>query len=175
MLIFLIGFMGSGKSFCGKKIAAALNYPFFDLDQEIEAAQKQQVSEIFSQKGEMGFRQIEAEQLRKLINNFSSADPQHNAVIACGGGTPCFHDNMQFMNQHGLTVWISPSLDTLTNRLKLEKDHRPLIANLNDAALKTYIAEKISEREVFYRQAQIIDASGDCPLHTIEKKLYNAQ
>src|SRR5436853_6290275 len=95
--VFLIGFMGSGKTFLGKQLAQLLNYEFIDLDEWIEQREKKSIAEIFSEDGEEYFRKKESQQLKLLAE-------KNNAVIATGGGTPCFHDNMKWMNDHGFTI-----------------------------------------------------------------------
>src|SRR3990167_8924111 len=110
MIIYLIGFMGSGKSSCGEKLAQELNIHFTDLDTELEKKTGLSVAELFTQKGEPWFR----EQEHSLLRQVSERDDQ---VIACGGGTPCFYDNMEFMNSHGITVYLKMSVKGLLERL----------------------------------------------------------
>jgi shikimate kinase len=174
MLIFLLGFMGSGKTHCGKEIAKHFSVPFLDLDAAIENAEKKTISELFALKGEAHFREIESAALRTLVQKNQSHTKSVDAVVSCGGGTPCFHENMPFMNQHGLTVWINPSVQTLAARLTKEQEHRPLIAGLSANELESFIIHKLRERESFYKQAILRDDSGDCPLVLIEKHLSNA-
>lgn len=149
MRIYLIGFMGSGKSTIGKKLSERMGYEFIDLDKLMEGLEKKTVAEIFSQRGEEFFRQLEADVLHSTILH-------KNAVISCGGGTPCYFDNMEWMNARGLTVYLKMQPETLYGRLKTRKEKRPLIAHLSNEQLKDYIFQKLSEREAFYLQAQLM-------------------
>ena len=173
MLIFLLGFMGSGKSFCGKRIAANFDVPFFDLDHEIESSEKKSIKELFDVKGENVFRQIESAVLIDLVNKNNINSNQVSGVIACGGGTPCYHGNVEFMNQNGLTVWLDPSIETLIKRLKPGKSHRPLIENFSDAELEAFIHSKLSERAMYYGQAKMHYEGNDCPLDQVKTFLNN--
>ncbi|UEG50190.1 shikimate kinase [Ferruginibacter lapsinanis] len=151
--IFLIGFMGTGKTHWGKIWSAAHNFSFIDLDEMIEKAEGKTVAEIFEQHGEDYFRLLETKMLRRLINK------QHT-IIACGGGTPCFHDNMEWMNKQGTTVYISSSSHDILKRVLAEQDKRPLLKKLNQAELLFFIEQKLKEREPFYSQATItLDAA----------------
>lgn len=148
MKIYLVGFMGSGKSTAGKKLAAALGFSFCDLDQLIESETGLRIKEIFSKGGEDYFREIEKEIIRKTGS-------LTNCVIACGGGTPCFHDNMRWMNNSGITVYLEMSPRQLQSRLKVSGANRPLISGLEDDALAEYINTTLAGREPFYQQAKI--------------------
>jgi shikimate kinase len=145
---FLIGFMGTGKSHWGKLWAAANKLTFVDLDELIENAEKTTIAEIFDTKGEDYFRNLEKEVLRKC-------GELENTLIACGGGTPCFYDNMQWMNDHGVTIFIRSRSVEIFDRVMEEKDKRPLLKKLNEGELLFYIEQKLKEREPFYSQAQI--------------------
>ncbi len=149
MRIFLIGFMGSGKSHVGRQLAASTGMDFVDMDAWIETTHQRSISQIFKQDGEVAFRKIERDAL------FSTAQHE-NAVIACGGGTPCFFDNMDWMNLHGITIYLQTPVSILVQRLNPEKVHRPLIKNLNDEDLQTFIRAKLAEREPFYLRASVI-------------------
>jgi shikimate kinase len=173
MLIFLLGFMGSGKSHCGKKIAVHLGVPFIDLDEEIEKAEKKSISNLFAEEGEVEFRKMEASALRAFVKKYSIDKSSVNAVVSCGGGTPCYHDNMDFMNQHGLTVWLNPAIEMLVDRLKKEQDHRPLIAGMSEDELEKFITSKLAERVSFYSKATLHINNSECSIDLIEKKLKN--
>jgi shikimate kinase len=149
MKFFLIGFMGSGKTHWGSIWAQNLNMPFFDLDKQIEEAEQKTVAVIFEKKGEAYFREKEALALR----SFAQKD---NCIIACGGGTPCFDDNMQWMNEQGTTIYLQSAAKDILQRVLEEQDKRPLIKNLNEAELLFFIQQKLKEREPFYTQAKII-------------------
>jgi shikimate kinase len=150
MNIFLIGFMGSGKSTLGSKLANIIDYNFIDLDQLIETHLCLSIDEIFSTKGERYFRDIESQLLNDLDVN--------DTVISLGGGTPCYNDNLKVINQKGLSVYLQIPTKKLLSRLIDSKSVRPLIANYkNDREL---LSEKIDdlliEREPFYLSADII-------------------
>jgi len=154
MKIFLIGFMGVGKSTLGKRLAAKLGYTFIDSDKFIEDQEEMSVSEIFEKNGEEAFRDLELLFLKSELDD--------KTVIALGGGTPCYKNNMNFINQLGISVYLDMHEALLTNRLMHAKGKRPLIeAFKNDEhKLKGFIEEKLKERRPFYDQAHIkIDAS----------------
>ncbi len=156
MLVFLIGFMGSGKTSYGKIVAEALSLPFYDLDEVIEMNAKRTVAEIFETDGEKAFREIESSALISLFH-------LENAIIATGGGAPCHHNHMEMMNRKGITIYIKQSPQQLmTNLLDTDLSIRPLIANLNKTELKSYISNKLKERESFYAKAKFeVSGSGE--------------
>lgn len=145
--IFLIGYMGSGKSTAGKKLATKLGFEFIDLDKFIESECGQTIEEIFKEKGENEFRALENNALKKLVT-------KDNVVIACGGGTPCYYGNMELMNNNGITIYLKMSAETLASRLSEAKDKRPLIENKSESELKSFITEHLEKREDIYHQAQ---------------------
>lgn len=147
--IFLIGFMGSGKTTLGRKLAARLNYPFYDLDHLLEEQAGMSITEYFSSFGETAFRLAESEVLK------TTAYPE-NAVISTGGGLPCFFDNMDWMKAKGTTLYIKLSPKTLASRLEHGKEARPLLRDKHGDELVAFIGEKLAERENFYLQAQIV-------------------
>lgn len=149
MRIFLIGFMGSGKSTMGKKLAAKLGYDFIDLDQQIEKNIGTSIGDYFASHGEAEFRKLESETLKGY------AYPQ-NAVIATGGGAPCFFDNMDWMNANGTSMYIEMPPAALAKRLEGGKEKRPLLRDLDEAGMIAFIESKLSERESFYKRATII-------------------
>ena len=146
MKIFLVGMMGSGKSYWKTRISKKYGLRGYDLDFLIEAHEEQTIIEIFETEGEAVFRQKEAAMLRWLQQS-------KNFVVATGGGTPCFLNNMEWMNQQGITIWIEEPIKVLAERLRLEKEHRPLISGLSDEALVDYLENKLKERAPFYRLA----------------------
>jgi shikimate kinase len=150
MKIFLIGFMGSGKTHWGKLLSANLKVPFFDLDAVIINAEKKSVSEIFAEKGEEYFRYKEKDVLEELVNEHDEF------IISCGGGTPCFFNTIEFMIKNGIVIWLNTSISVLKERLLKEKMSRPLVRAIDDSELKTYIIRKLSERKMYYEQAQIM-------------------
>ena len=155
MNIFLIGFMGSGKSTLGKKIASRLNYGFVDMDVEIEKEEKKSVAEIFQSQGESYFRNLE----QNWLINFSS----QKFVIATGGGAPCSKTNFEMIHKKGISIYLKSSSENLTNRLFQAKSKRPLINEFKqdkDRLLK-FVQSKLAEREVFYEKCDLIINSID--------------
>ncbi|MEO6549731.1 MAG: shikimate kinase [Ferruginibacter sp.] len=151
---FLIGFMGSGKTHWGKIWADTNQLSFIDLDAVIEKAEGSTVAGIFETKGEDYFRVKEAAALR-------SCEEMSNCLIACGGGTPCFFDNMAWMNTQGATIYLESKPLEILERVLLEKDTRPLLKKLNRAELLFFIEQKLKEREPFYKQAKLIVSSAE--------------
>lgn len=147
--IFLIGYMGSGKSTLAKTLAEKINYKHIDLDELIISDNHMSIPEIFANKGEAEFRAMENNTLKKVIE-------KDNVIIACGGGTPCYYNNMELMKNNGITVYLKMSADSLVARLSSEKANRPLISNKTDSELKTFIARQLEKREDFYQQAQYV-------------------
>ena len=148
-IIYIIGFMGSGKSTAGRKLASLLGWSFIDLDKRIEEHTSKTIPEIFSQKGEDYFRSIEAQLLRDLMTCT-------NTVISTGGGTPCHGDNMDFMNEHGLTVYLKLTPAELNSRLSQSNGERPLIKDLEKGNLLSFIEEKLAVRKKYYDRSDII-------------------
>ncbi len=149
MRIFLIGFMGSGKSTLGRRLAARLNCPFVDLDHAIEAQEGQSISEIFAERGETAFRALEHQRLLEAIERHA------DGVFSTGGGAPCYHNHMELMNRVGLTIYLRMEPAMLFSRLEKGRAHRPLIAGKSDEQLRAYIADTLSAREPCYRQARV--------------------
>jgi len=164
MKIFLIGFMGSGKTYWGRLLSQKLGLPFFDLDEQIVNAENQSINEIFESRGEEYFRLKEKEILHIITES-------HNAfIMSCGGGAPCYFNNIEYMNQAGITVWINASADTIFARLVKERSHRPLLKNLSDDELKSFIKKKFADRRIFYEQAGVsIEDENITPEKFIEK------
>lgn len=148
MRIFLTGYMASGKTTLGKAFAKACNLSFIDLDWYIEERMHLSVRDIFASRGEGGFRQLE----RNMLHEVSEFE---NVVVACGGGTPCFFDNMEIMNSRGITVFLDASQDVLFRRLKQAAANRPLVAGKSDDELRQTIAEGLERRMPFYSKAVI--------------------
>jgi shikimate kinase len=144
--IFLVGMMGSGKSYWTKKMAKWIKSAGYDLDDLIEMNEEKTISEIFSEDGEEHFRKTEA----KILRWFKE---KKKYVLATGGGTPCFLDNMAWMKKEGIVIWLDESVDILVKRLVEEKAHRPLIADLSEQDLTKFIKDKLIERHAFYSQA----------------------
>ncbi|MDR1332712.1 MAG: shikimate kinase [Tannerella sp.] len=147
--IFFIGYMGAGKTTVGKAFAAQAGLAFIDLDVFIESHHYRTVRQIFEEKGEAAFREIERRALREVAGF-------EDAVISTGGGTPCFFDNMEFMNATGTTVYLKVSVDELARRVELNKNARPILRDLSGDELRRFIARSLSERTSCYEQARII-------------------
>ncbi|MEI9956913.1 MAG: shikimate kinase [Ferruginibacter sp.] len=156
---FLIGFMGSGKTHWGRLWAAHNNLRFFDLDHVIEKEEQRTIAAIFETEGEDYFRKKETEVLQQL-------SVQENCIISCGGGTPCFNNNMEWMNEHGTTVYLSATVNDILKRVINEKDHRPIFNNVTSENLPHFIENKLKERAPFYNQAKIILPVNDIELNT---------
>jgi shikimate kinase len=139
--------MGSGKSFWAEKLSAVLNISAFDLDKEIEKSESKTVAEIFAENGEDFFRKKENEVLKNFEN-------KNNCILSTGGGTPCFYDNINWMNEQGITIWIDEPVEIIAERLQKEKAHRPLIASVHDDELKDFLANMRDKRKPFYTQAK---------------------
>lgn len=150
MRYFLIGFMGSGKSTIGHKLAQFLKIDFYDLDKYIEQETQKSIQTIFKTEGEEVFRKYEAKFLKQLISLST------NVVISTGGGTPCFNDNLNLMQKNGIIIYLKQNSKTLAKRIIKSKTNRPLISNMNENELINWIDQKIVEREPFYNQANLI-------------------
>ncbi|WP_435262624.1 shikimate kinase [Tenacibaculum sp. nBUS_03] len=149
MRIFFLGYMASGKSTIGKIVAKKYNLSFIDLDNYIENREQKTVSEIFQTKGEIYFRKKENEYLKELIKT------EENFVLSLGGGTPCYGNNMSLIGKSKNTIsfYLKASIGTITDRLKNEKEQRPLVANLKDEDFNEFVAKHLFERSYFYNQA----------------------
>lgn len=149
MKILLLGYMGSGKSTISKYLGERLNMPFMDLDDYIEAKEQLSIKEIFHSKGEIYFRKKENQYLKDLLSK------EDSFVLALGGGTPCYANNMEMiLKQDGVVaIYLQLSIPVLVERLKNQKQQRPLIASLKDDQLVEYIAKHLFERRAYYEQA----------------------
>lgn len=156
MLIFLVGFMGAGKTYWGKQWAYTNKFPFYDLDVLIENRESSTVANIFKEKGEDHFRTLETELLEAF--QFSS-----NAIIACGGGTPCFNNNMEWMNRNGITIFLKASPLEIVARLEGGVKKRPLLSGKSGETLLKFVEQKLKERAQCYEAAE----------HTFEVKHLN--
>ncbi len=145
--IILLGYMGSGKTTVGKALSAGLDMPFYDLDWYIESRMRKTVKQIFDEQGEEGFRRIEHNMLHEVAEF-------ENVIISCGGGTPCFFDNMDYINRQGETVYLKCSPEVLYNHLKMGKSVRPLLLNKTPEEVKLFIREQLAMREAYYTKAK---------------------
>ena len=146
--VFLIGYMGSGKSTVGKKLARSLGYDFIDTDTIISEMVGKEISRIFAEDGEDAFRQLEHSVLASFKDRIDT-------VIATGGGMPCFYDNMAIMKRTGITVYLQMQVESLIKRLNQAKIARPMLPNLPHDQLKLYIQHHLSKRGSFYNDAHL--------------------
>jgi len=147
MKLYLIGLLGSGKSVLGKKISQSVQLPFIDLDREIEKHEGLTISKIFSTKGQDYFRTIEAAALRK------QSEPKE-FVMATGGGTPCFHGNMSFINQTGTSIFLDTPVQEIVERLSgSQRELRPLLEDVPDDKIEQTLEKMLQNRLPFYEQA----------------------
>lgn len=151
--IIIIGYMGSGKTTVGHALSQELGLPFYDLDWYIETRMHCTVKQIFDEKGEEGFRKIE----HNLLHEVAEFE---NVIISCGGGTPCFFDNIDYINRQGETVYLKCTTDVLYKHLKMGKSVRPLLLNKTPDEVKTFIEAQLKDRAPFYEKAKhIVDVS----------------
>jgi len=145
--IVLIGYMGSGKTTVGKALAKETGLPFYDLDWYIESRMRRKVSQLFDERGEEGFRLIE----RNMLHEVAEFE---NVVISCGGGTPCFFDNMSYLNRQAQVVYLRCEPDVLQKHLLMGKGDRPLLKGKTPEELAAFIRRQLEQREPYYSQAQ---------------------
>ena len=144
--IILIGYMGAGKTTVGKALSKELGIIFYDLDWYIESRMRKTVSEIFAERGEEGFRKIEYNMLHEVAEF-------EDVIISCGGGTPCFFDNMDYLNQQGQVVYLKAEPEVLYKHLLMAKVERPLLKGKSKEELLKFIKEQLDKREPFYTKA----------------------
>ena len=160
--------MGAGKTTVGKMLARRMGLSFIDLDSYIESRHLRTVGQLFDEKGENAFRQIERNLLREVAEF-------EDVLVSTGGGTPCFYDNMEFINRCGRSVYLKVSVEELLDRLEVCKHSRPLLRNKTRDELRLFIAETLQKREPFYTQASVLfDAermSSDTDVQTIVEAL----
>ena len=145
--IILIGYMGAGKTTVGKSLAKELGVPFYDLDWYIESRMRKTVAQIFAEKGEEGFRKIEYNMLHEIAEF-------EDVIVSCGGGTPCFFDNIDYMNQQGPVIYLKTEPEVLYKHLVMSKNDRPLLRGKSPEQLITFIREQLEKREPFYSKAR---------------------
>ena len=149
MKIFLVGYMGCGKTTMGERLSAAMEIDFVDLDDFIVETEGRSISQIFADEGEAGFRGIERRCLNEIVNY------DDDVVVSTGGGTPCFYDNMSVMNAGGITIYIQMDVKSLTYRLEHSKSERPLLANMMGEDLEEFARAQLEERKHFYEEANL--------------------
>ncbi len=151
--IFLIGYMGAGKTTVGKQLSKELNIPFYDLDWYIESRRRKTIPQIFAEQGEEGFRTIE----RNMLHEVAEFE---DVIISCGGGTPCFFDNIDYMNQQGQVVYLRCEPEVLRRHLMMGKTERPLLKGKSPEELIAFITAQLEKREPFYNKApHILDVT----------------
>lgn len=148
-ILFLTGMPASGKSYWAKVLSQHLGLPFFDLDQQIIKTTALTIPELFAQ-GESGFRLFEQQELSRLIDH-----QHHNAIIATGGGTPCFHDNLRLMKASGKIIFLNPPLSVIVQRIQNSAGERPLLHS-NDPNLESSLQNLYQERAPIYLQADLV-------------------
>ncbi len=163
-LVYIIGFMGSGKTTAGEKLASSLGWSYIDLDREIEKKERKTIPQIFSQHGEAYFRSVEKGILKSLGSH-------KETIISTGGGTPCHDNNMDFMLQTGLTVYLKMTPSQLADRLLEETDERPLLKNIPDDKLIAFIEEKLTQREKWYNRSNIIIDGMEIDINILSSKI----
>ena len=160
MTIALIGYMGSGKSTIGKALSKSLELPFVDLDEQIEIEANASIPEIFDTQGPIHFRKLESQMLRKVLEEGTGM------VLSLGGGTPCYSNNMKLLKEsRSISVYLKLTIGELERRLLTEKQHRPLIRDLDNDGLAEFIGKHLFERSPFYNQADMIV---ECDNKTVE-------
>lgn len=145
--IIIIGYMGAGKTTVGKALSKELGIPFYDLDWYIESRMHKTVAQLFAERGEEGFRKVE----RNMLHEVAEFE---DVVISCGGGTPCFFDNMEYLNQQGETVYLKADPEVLYGHLQMGKTVRPLLVGKSKEELLAFIREQLEKREPFYTKAK---------------------
>ncbi|MET0634740.1 MAG: shikimate kinase [Chitinophagaceae bacterium] len=168
MKIYLNGFMGAGKTHWGRLISQRLSIPFFDLDEQIINAEGKTINEIFAEEGEEVFRIKEKEVLHLITESHDSF------IMACGGGSPCYFNNIEYMNDSGLTVWINTAQPVLYARLMKEKENRPLLRDLTDDQLRGFIHKKYSDRKIYYQQCQVMVEDEEISIEKFIEKIFHA-
>lgn len=159
--------MGSGKTHWGRYLSQKLGIPFFDLDEQVVEHAGKPIPEIFATEGEELFRLQEKDVLHLITESHESF------VMACGGGSPCYFNNIEYMQQSGTTVWINTAPEILFQRLVKEKEKRPLIKELSDEQLRSFIGKKYADRRIYYEQADIIIDDEPVQLDKLIDKLFH--
>ena len=151
--IIIIGYMGAGKTTVGKALSKELGIPFYGLDWYIESRMRKTVAQLFAERGEENFRQIEYNMLHEVAEF-------EDVIISCGGGTPCFFDNIDYMNEQGETIYLKATPEVLYGHLKMGKTVRPLLLGKTEDELLSYIGQQLSVRENYYNKAKhVLDVS----------------
>lgn len=168
MKLFLIGYMGAGKTTLGKPLAQRLQLPFIDMDAVLEEKEQKSITRLFEELGEAGFREKERDTLQK--HTFPE-----NFVMATGGGAPCFFDNMDWMNREGTTMYLRARPEEIARRLEHEREQRPLLRQIKKEELAEVIGQRIIIREKFYMQAQLVVENNNLTVEQLLKVLKENQ
>lgn len=166
-IVYIIGFMGSGKTTVGKNLAGRLGWDYIDLDSLISSQEGKELSDIFSESGEEYFREIESQLLRYL-------QVKNDTVISVGGGAPCYKENIGYMKATGLVVYLRKTPAQLLSRLSGDSGKRPLLKGLTKDELLSFIREKLSEREVYYNLADFFITGMDIDIESLAGKIIEA-
>ena len=145
--IILIGYMGAGKTTVGRQLGMALGIPFYDLDWYIEGRMRKTVPQLFAERGEESFRLVE----RNMLHEVAEFE---DVVLSCGGGTPCFFDNMDYLNSQGETIYLKASPEVLYGHLKMGRTERPLLKGKSAEEMQQFITNQLAQREPFYSKAK---------------------
>jgi shikimate kinase len=164
MKIYLIGYMGSGKSTVGELLAERMKLNFIDFDKYIERETGKTITEIFDTTGEEKFRELEHQHLKKLLR-------QDDVVVSLGGGTPCFYNNIELINKSGISVYLEMNVDSLVKRLSKARNKRPLIHDLNETELRYFIEANLEKRKMIYEQAHFSIKTSDLSLEKIVEEI----
>ncbi len=152
-IFYLVGLMGSGKTYLGRSLAKKNDFLFIDLDKAIEEQEQLTINEIFEIKGQQFFRDIETETLQQ-IRKKKTKDLQKPIIIATGGGTACFNNNMVLMNNSGITIWLNENIEKIEHRVFSNKQKRPLLNTIADKDLLEYLDALLQSRKIFYAQSK---------------------
>lgn len=145
--IIFIGYMGAGKTTIGRQMAKCNGLQFYDLDWYIETRMRKKIPQIFEERGEDGFRKIEHNMLHEVAEF-------EDVVISCGGGTPCFFDNMEYMNAQAETIYLKASPDVICSHLKMSLNERPLLRGKSDDEMLAFVRQQMAQRDAFYSKAK---------------------
>lgn len=165
MRIYIIGYMGAGKSTVGKRLANRLDVPFVDLDDAFESKYRYSIPRFFEHFGEERFREFEHQCLKEIT------DEHNTAVISTGGGTACYHNNLELMKENGTTVYLKMHPKSLAHRLNHARRLRPVIRDINNDDMLRFVEDQLYERETFYNQADHIVKGEDLDMKNLIIKL----
>ena len=163
-MIYIIGYMGSGKTTIASELSNILNLPYLDTDKEIQKKTNYTINEIFKKFDEIYFRKIEKEIFTSI---------KGNKIVSTGGGLPTYSDNMKYIKKNGISIYLKTPIQILHNRLKKSSDNRPLIQEIKNSDLKIFIKKQIKQREYFYKQANYILETKDLSKEEILRKIYS--